>query len=1220
MSFTFFLTVRSSICGTYEYMSPEIVYQQSHGFAVDIWCLGILFYEMLHGSPPFKGENIDDIKKEFKNKKIQISSKFSQETKNLINQLLDFDSRTRINIDQILDHAVFKKNKRHIERPITQQEYNLLIKYYYMNSGGNRLVTHNSTFARQLKRDSMLSISTSNSRRNSQVLLNSPQSPFGLQDDYSDHDFFNNEDEFINEEEPINNFEKKPSENDFKPISFQSPNLKNLKNENINNFQPSKFMSPSEVPPHLISNFKKKDKADNTNVSNYHPPAYSKNNEQTDSLKNSMKRKNSSLTKKLQILQKKNKSNLKNSLFLMNKKESLQKYEKRQNYFTASSSGIKKILSRINSNNKDKIPIRSISLRKLHNDNSLTNNLSKLLLPKKKNNTNNYSSNISKNLTLSQYQQRYNSNMSISTKKIKKSTEKPKTLKRDTSQSIERKLETRVIKASASLPKTLHGFNKQSKKVPLLTLVKKDDHKKLFENIRQNHKFINPQFKSTKNNTFKNSSKKILVNDPIPEELYLSNFDTIKDKNTKPMAVHNYSSVQAKTNSSSTIVSKQENKASLTKLNIGEQDYQSKSPIVNNIGSSVSKLSSISDLSSLNTNRSVKVKLDTIKLSQENVERSFVDDNSSVVSKSKSIFMNYDFDEHKTIEQLTPITNKGNLISNQNKPQNIVKSINSLPHLINNDVERKVSTNNINRNSEKIENPNIISIRKEFDGEDSSYKNPKKLSKILEETESLTQRTMTKELDLKTNNLKDDRLLNNNNFSRSPIIENMSLKAPSKVNYIRRIVIINGVKQEKLIKHVNDQSSENNSNKDPISRNSFKPSIQSQKLDNSEKQNNLNYSQNKQFNMTHDNSSIIKSNTYQNNGSNRIILNSYQNSNMTNKNKNEFNKNSINHSTMIKSDQYEKNVEINHSQPRPNYQCVKFEDSFILNPDEISYIQPDKNEKNSNKNMSNILSGLTNKNISELNSSHFHTISTHKKNNNSENSKILEQDHLKYSEPTSNLENRKSNISVTSSSNAGRVVRKLYLDKKIKRESDTAEIDQSFSKYNMWENFDFPNPNMEDENSKINIQKTPYQEKAELGKSSPLRIERNSTQISNVINIKQLPGLKESNSLGKLHSYRNYSKSNMKNKSTLQNTKKEEAKHVRNHSINIKPSIISRSISKSRLTKVIDIQGNVKYKLINDSTVSGTKNDLHSSKSNVLKNLNSKNNQQPSLRSQLRAS
>ena len=41
--------IRTSVCGTYEYMSPEILDNMGHNHKVDIWCLGILLYEMLHG-------------------------------------------------------------------------------------------------------------------------------------------------------------------------------------------------------------------------------------------------------------------------------------------------------------------------------------------------------------------------------------------------------------------------------------------------------------------------------------------------------------------------------------------------------------------------------------------------------------------------------------------------------------------------------------------------------------------------------------------------------------------------------------------------------------------------------------------------------------------------------------------------------------------------------------------------------------------------------------------------------------------------------------------------------------------------------------------------------------------------------------------------------------------------------------------------------------------
>ena len=45
---------RTTMCGTLEYLPPEIVNEAGHGPAADVWCLGILLYEMLLGITPFK--------------------------------------------------------------------------------------------------------------------------------------------------------------------------------------------------------------------------------------------------------------------------------------------------------------------------------------------------------------------------------------------------------------------------------------------------------------------------------------------------------------------------------------------------------------------------------------------------------------------------------------------------------------------------------------------------------------------------------------------------------------------------------------------------------------------------------------------------------------------------------------------------------------------------------------------------------------------------------------------------------------------------------------------------------------------------------------------------------------------------------------------------------------------------------------------------------------
>ena len=42
-----------SLCGTAEYLSPEMLQRQGHGKATDWWSFGAIIYEMLVGLPPF---------------------------------------------------------------------------------------------------------------------------------------------------------------------------------------------------------------------------------------------------------------------------------------------------------------------------------------------------------------------------------------------------------------------------------------------------------------------------------------------------------------------------------------------------------------------------------------------------------------------------------------------------------------------------------------------------------------------------------------------------------------------------------------------------------------------------------------------------------------------------------------------------------------------------------------------------------------------------------------------------------------------------------------------------------------------------------------------------------------------------------------------------------------------------------------------------------------
>ncbi|XP_061487198.1 aurora kinase A isoform X2 [Rhineura floridana] len=95
---------RSTLCGTLDYLPPEMIEGRTHDEKVDLWSLGVLCYEFLVGKPPFEAQTNQETYRAISRVEYKFPHFVTEGARDLISKLLKHNPYHRLPLEEVLKH------------------------------------------------------------------------------------------------------------------------------------------------------------------------------------------------------------------------------------------------------------------------------------------------------------------------------------------------------------------------------------------------------------------------------------------------------------------------------------------------------------------------------------------------------------------------------------------------------------------------------------------------------------------------------------------------------------------------------------------------------------------------------------------------------------------------------------------------------------------------------------------------------------------------------------------------------------------------------------------------------------------------------------------------------------------------------------------------------------------------------------------------------------
>lgn len=101
---------KMTLCGTPNYIAPEVLTKKGHSYEVDVWSLGCIVYTLLVGKPPFETNDLKETYRKIRHNDYSVPSHIPPDAKVFIDKMLQSNPEKRPTMQQILDDPYLVRN------------------------------------------------------------------------------------------------------------------------------------------------------------------------------------------------------------------------------------------------------------------------------------------------------------------------------------------------------------------------------------------------------------------------------------------------------------------------------------------------------------------------------------------------------------------------------------------------------------------------------------------------------------------------------------------------------------------------------------------------------------------------------------------------------------------------------------------------------------------------------------------------------------------------------------------------------------------------------------------------------------------------------------------------------------------------------------------------------------------------------------------------------